>query len=139
MAKQSWIQQKDIPSPISKQDILKIRKYIKNKNYDVEIDWKDKQIIARKNFARYNISFTPMQNYFKRSVFHKNMKRNHNFILIVPATDKRKAINKMIDKIEKIFGNRYNFFDDGFVYAVVTVDDILNSANFPQQIPRMIW
>lgn len=140
----------------------RICKYLEDNEYDVsddkELFGKEHVIVAKKQFGRYYIRI--LSNDFAKKVWGSNeykkidefYSQSHNLIFIV-LTDEIKSV--VIKNIEKYIISRYRivntvsmkknqyqqitpkemFLDEGNIYSVCTINDILKTNDFPRVLP----
>lgn len=116
---------------INKQDI---ERYLVNSGYEIEI--RKDSIIARKLLGKYEIFFESVQKFCHEKSFLKKIKNNHNLLLVTQSEEDKIICQKFIMKnIKKHFETIENFFEDGYVYSVVTIDEILQLKDYPRKLP----
>ena len=109
-----------------------LMKYLKSKGYEVQPG--KHRVMCYKMFGRYQINYGAPHYFANRKFLEKLSKETKNIIyLAFTLEDKAFVQGRVANWIYQNFGGLEYFFEEGYGYAVCTINDILEAYDFPRQ------
>lgn len=109
-----------------------LMKYLKSKGYEVQPG--KHRVMCYKMFGRYQINYGAPHYFSNRKFLEKLSKETKNIIyLAFTLEDKAFVQGRVANWIYQNFGGLEYFFEEGYGYAVCTINDILEAYDFPRR------